>query len=53
MDTLMRALSGALVARATARHTHFGGGARRCRFFAGAFPDVDVIVSLVSPITAA
>ena len=53
MDTLTHALSGALVARATApRQARISVAARvAAGFFAGAFPDVDVVLSLVSPIT--
>ena len=50
---LTHALSGALVARATApRKARISVAARGAAgFFAGAFPDVDVVFSLVSPIT--
>ncbi len=52
MDTITHALSGALLARATAP----GAGQLTLReriaagFFAAAFPDVDVVVSYVSPL---
>jgi inner membrane protein len=47
---LTHALSGALVARATApRDARISVAARGAAgFFAGAFPDVDVVLSLVS-----
>lgn len=55
MDTLTHALSGALVARATApKHDHPGAlpTARRVLvgFFAAAFPDADVLFSYISPL---
>jgi inner membrane protein len=53
MDTLTHALSGALVARATApRRARISIAARvTAGFFACAFPDVDAALSLLSPVT--
>jgi inner membrane protein len=53
MDTLTHALSGALVARATAPARGRIAVAARVAvgFFACAFPDTDVVLSFVSPIT--
>lgn len=54
MDTLTHALSGALLARATAptaRHSNVSVRARvAAGFVAGAFPDIDFILGFVSPI---
>ncbi len=55
MDTLTHALSGALIARATARKDPAPGALPTGRrvlvgFFAAAFPDADVLLSYVSPL---
>ncbi|HEX2226945.1 MAG TPA: metal-dependent hydrolase [Candidatus Binatia bacterium] len=53
MDTLTHALSGALAARATtpARARHSVAARITAGFFACAFPDADVVLSLFSPVT--